>query len=605
MIQKHMLNIKMSLYGTMILLSLVALSSCTTKVNKPSVLLIAVDSLSSDTMTCFEEEEYQGFSQLCSESVRFTHAYTTSTLSQAALASVLTARYPIENRVWNNGQTFLTAKIETVSERALQEGYRTAFFSGGAPIFRKSGFAQGFELFEDNITVGSKEYYRPFQNNVKLFLNWLNREVGDDPFFSVVFVPDIQFSNVTTETDSGETRAASIRGQIQEIDETLSGLIEQLKKSGRWDNTYIALFGLNGFSPVERLAELPGTNLYSENIQVALLIKPPTKKRDKGIEWTIDENVTLVDVGHTLYELFGTQPQQSTVRLSKSVSLNNALLQKGVDWDPERPLLIESNWPVWRELSNARYAIQKGHALVIYDQDLKVFNTLVDRFQLSSVTLQDPTIQESLLETIQKLDQLKIQRWRGLESKDLRRFKMARHLWPRPDSENVIEQLKTFALDKVSTDAEMVRWSALHYYETQNWKLLAEVGRLNKYKTWEYVAEARLGKSVSKPHDVCWAIIESLDFSKTDCDDELVHSLVDLLKEKRERVETQLAFEKFLRAYSTFLMERQLAKLNYAGGLLWDTLLTGLLEPHITELYLSLPENVRLKQQIDRRLVTQ
>src|SRR5690606_10347070 len=116
---------------------------------KPSILVIAVDSLSSDFITCFDETESlnSGFATLCSESVRFTHAFTTSTMSVAALSSVLTAQYPYETSVFNNGSNYLLNEFETIAEVAISKGYRTSLFSGGAPVFRKTGLGQGFEVF--------------------------------------------------------------------------------------------------------------------------------------------------------------------------------------------------------------------------------------------------------------------------------------------------------------------------------------------------------------------------------------------------------------------------------------------------------------------------
>lgn len=247
---------------------------------RPSVLVIAVDTLPSDMITCLDETEStnSGFATLCAESVRFTHAYTTSLMSMAALSSVLTSQYPYEIKLTNNGSNFLSNETKTSAEIALDKGYRTSFYSGGAPIFRRSGFAQGFEVFDDNIPVSLTESYRPISSSLDLLAQWIEREAKSKPYFSFVFASDLQYPNIPTKNNLGELRATGLRGQVQELDESLFDLFTKLKKLNKWDSSYIVLVGLNGLSPLDRASELPGTNLYNENTQVSLLIKPPTKK---------------------------------------------------------------------------------------------------------------------------------------------------------------------------------------------------------------------------------------------------------------------------------------------------------------------------------------
>src|ERR1700744_4519468 len=89
---------------TLLATSLVQLSCQST--SKPSILVIAVDDLTVTDILCNEEtaKSYRsGFEILCQESVRFTHAFTPSTLSVPALASMLTGLYPYQNKVRNNG----------------------------------------------------------------------------------------------------------------------------------------------------------------------------------------------------------------------------------------------------------------------------------------------------------------------------------------------------------------------------------------------------------------------------------------------------------------------------------------------------------------------
>src|SRR5690606_23100084 len=119
-------------------------ASCTLREKDPSVIVIAADSLPYDAILCTNSDQGTGFGAICQEMARFTHSFTPSTLAQPAVASLLTALYPIDHGVHHNGDDILSAKYITVAEAAVRNGYRTGFFSGGVPIFRRSGLQQGF-----------------------------------------------------------------------------------------------------------------------------------------------------------------------------------------------------------------------------------------------------------------------------------------------------------------------------------------------------------------------------------------------------------------------------------------------------------------------------
>ena len=179
--------------------------SCNSFVSKkPSVLVIAVDSLSKDAISCENAREKQmAWTVFCQEAVRFTHAYSPSVLSQANVASLLTARYPHEHGVWDNGKTFLSAKLETLAEAAVKNGIRTSFVSGGTPVYGKSGISQGFEYFNQGNALKMDRLYLPARSVFNNFLAWFELEAWKQSFFSFLYVPDLQFVDTPTLTDEG------------------------------------------------------------------------------------------------------------------------------------------------------------------------------------------------------------------------------------------------------------------------------------------------------------------------------------------------------------------------------------------------------------------
>lgn len=568
---------------------------------RPSILLIAIDSMPADTLTCSETDEpgLRAFADICLESVRFTHAYTTSTLSQPALGSILTGLYPHESGLTNNGAQALSSKIRTVGEAAYERGYRTSFISGGAPIFRRSGFTQGFEYFDDNIPVTQDLFYRPIGRSVELFLQWLNKEVAGDPFFSVIFASDLQFTDVSTRNEIGETRAASFSGQFHELDESLTYLFSELKKKGRWDNAYIIVAGLNGVSPLAREGELPGTNLFVENILVPLLIKAPNKKRDYGMNWKIDSNVSLVDLGTTLFDVLGFQPPARSDFFS-SLSLKSAISSTQADFSKERMLLVEAGWLPWRMLGSTQFALIKNQYLAHMNGKLRLYNILLDRLQMV------PTSTESYAYDFNTavsdaMRVLGISDISTIDKKEFEKYQLARLLWGQGGvSEENVYYLKNM-LERNPDDETLMSWSALVALERRDWKFLNQIGTRLRREEWEFVSRVHLGVSPPKLDRGCFALVdlsvEAISDRQNECDDPLFHDFIHWTKDTGS--------EKFVRNFRTYLIDRKILMMNYASGYTWETLSRGLLQPHLVELFLSLPENQRLKMSLVRRLMIQ
>lgn len=357
------------------------LSSCQWNRNeKKSILIIAVDSLRTEDINCAASETLSGFNTLCNEFIRFSHAYTTSVLSAPAMTSLLTGRYPFEHGVRDNSFQDISPNAELVAKLASKNNFHTGFFSGGAPILRATQLHKGFEHFDDNLSPSLAQLFRPFDANIELLKNWLEG-IKSSPFLATVYVPDLNFTNRETKSDSGEMRPQSIEGQIQEFDENLDHLFKFLKAKDLWKNFHIIVVGLNGRDHIVRKNELTTFNLHSENTQVAFFYKLPFSSRGETEQnWSIDKSVSLADVGKTLIELVSGQSPPSSSSSFPSYSLSSYIhFEKQL---PRRPILIESGWPLWQGLSSVRYAILLEPYLMLYDSPPLYYNTLVDKNEL-------------------------------------------------------------------------------------------------------------------------------------------------------------------------------------------------------------------------------
>jgi arylsulfatase A-like enzyme len=576
---------------------------------KPSVLVLAVEALPYDELACDRPRSNQdsSFEALCQGSVRFTHAFTTSLMSQAAVASLLTGLYPKEHGVWHNGAQTLSGSLETVAEVAVQRRYRTAFFSGGPPLLRKSGLQQGFEIFDDQFSMSLRSIHRPAVETIGEFKRWLTSDVGARPFFSVVYLPDLEFEYAETKTSNDEVREKSYAGQLAEIEETLTDLFQFLKNRGRFDTTHIVLAGVNGYSKRRAQAEYDSLSLLSENSQVALFIKPAQKKRDSAIHWKIDKNVSLADVGATLFELVGGERPPRVGGVLDVVSLRQVLDSPDSHWAADRLILVESAWTQWRGVGPTRVSVRQGHYLLVFDDPPRVYNTLTDRFEMSPLPESDSVRRNLTNEAQRYIEDQGYARWTRPPEIFQMKLAYAMGAWRSAlDETTQADLLRRFELER-NFDSQVWGWKALNAIGLKDWQRLQQIGSEARRPEWRYVARKNLGQSADPSIlSGCHALLahQRGTFARPgakQCDDETFLDLVESTRADDEAERLRLR-ERFWRRYRSLLIERSIHKGSYSHSLVWDTLLYEPRGPSPAELFLALPEQGPVRQFLAKKI---
>jgi hypothetical protein len=460
----RILSLQISVVLSLVLVfACVLVSGCSWKATpSQSYLVIVVDRLGNDFNGCRSESDDaagSGLAELCKESVRFTHAFTTSTLSAAAAGSILTGQYPYGNGLRHNGRGelgTLSASVETVAERALQKGYRTLFVAGGAPLLRRTGLHQGFEIFDDSLQPNARRMHRPAREVADIFMKWIEgrlrtddrsrNNLVKDPFFAVLHLADLQAPWSPSPDDSGRVRESTVRGQLQEIDETLLRLWTYLRREKLWDKTNIVLVGLQGDSADVRASEIPALDLHSDMTHVTLLIKegmrspaitsPPGQPEYKWSpqSWSFDVNVSLADVGATL--MTWIDPKFTDVHGGDHGSSLAAALKGPGDsveqWRSlDRLIVSESAWARWQldQQLPIRVAIRRGPHLYIHDKPAStssIYHTLTDAFEVSPLPKRNKRTAELEQEFGEIASRLGFQKFPGVTAQQILEERWAR-----------------------------------------------------------------------------------------------------------------------------------------------------------------------------------
>ena len=128
------------------------LAACGRAPARPNVLIVVVDTLRADHLSCagYERETTPNLDRLAAEGLRFTHAQSPRSKTTPAVASIFTGLYPHGHGV-RDLVTPLAVDVPVLAERFRQEGYATgAIISNFVLRDDFSGLRRGFDTWVED-----------------------------------------------------------------------------------------------------------------------------------------------------------------------------------------------------------------------------------------------------------------------------------------------------------------------------------------------------------------------------------------------------------------------------------------------------------------------
>jgi arylsulfatase A-like enzyme len=358
----------------------------------PNILFIVIDTLRADHVSSYgyERPTSPTVDSLAHQGVLFESAFSTSSYTAPAHASLLTGRYPYEHGVqWITHRPVFDGRYPTLPEALRARGYRTAAFSANRFWFtREQGFGQGFVRFEDTFRSPVKMamrtvYGRQIEDAViksiaedypwrtrasginSSVLRWLKQD-SDRPFFAFLnyfdvhdpyfpprsyrskfsdlenpggivnsyqnrFNPEMTSQQIQNEIDAYD-------GAISYVDDRIAELMTQIRGLGLGDNLLVIITSDHGEAFGEHGAFLHPNSVYREEIHVPLVIWRPGQI-PAGVR--VPHPVTIAALPATIMDLVdqGGQndfPNQSLIRFWENPK---AL------FDLPLPLVEMEHWP--------------------------------------------------------------------------------------------------------------------------------------------------------------------------------------------------------------------------------------------------------------------
>jgi arylsulfatase A-like enzyme len=285
----------------------------------PNVVVIVIDTLRADDLPPYggDAETAPFIAELASRSVVFQHAWSASSWTAPATASIFTSRHPNEHGVVNNLQlqsdikrhgvkhelNRIPSALETLPEFMQSRGYKTYGVSDNINVDAPIGFASGFDQFQ-RMEGFAKSGARRVTDQA---LSWKDEILAGGPFFLYLHYmdPHEPYERHTEWIAEGEPTVedremdrAAYRSEIRNVDEKLREVFTKLNLD---DNTIVIFTADHGQEFGEHGHTGHKFTLYSELTNVPLMLHVG----DDGPTGRSMANVSNMDILPTLRDLLG------------------------------------------------------------------------------------------------------------------------------------------------------------------------------------------------------------------------------------------------------------------------------------------------------------
>ena len=290
--------------------------------SQPNVLLISVDTLRADRMSCYgySRNTSPNLDRLLAEGIRFTRARTVEPLTAPALASMLTSLAPHEHGSTRNGLR-VRDDLPSLPRILRRQGYRTAAFVGSWTLRNKLwGMDPHFDLFEDVLTkarwyglVKREANAEDINERALEWLTELRRDESGRPFFAWVhyvephapYKTQRDFMGQLGPAPEGERYSAESRydSEIAYVDHFAMKLVDEVRALYSSESTIVLFVADHGESLGEHGYWGHGRNLYEPTLHIPMGIVWPGKIEPK----TIDSPALIIDLAPTVLGLLSLE----------------------------------------------------------------------------------------------------------------------------------------------------------------------------------------------------------------------------------------------------------------------------------------------------------
>ncbi len=338
---------------------------------KPSnIVLISLDTVRAGSLGYAGNQRAltPNIDALARQGMHFTQAISTNSLTTPAHSSLFTGRYPTAHAVHTNGIYALPSSEKTLAEFLKEHGYYTAGFASSFTISSRFGMSQGFDIYNDQISIPQQERKDKFPaiahsersatDVTNAVISWIEESLpADKPFFLFIhffdahapYAPPPDFIK-----HFGTSAKGRYAGEIAYIDSQFGRIISALDNADLRDNTIFIVVSDHGESLDEHEEKTHGIFIYDSTIRIALFFAGGPILQGKSFH----EQVGIIDIMPTIADLLGfAAPENTHGRSLKSILSGTSSHLNDI------PYYIESFFPYesfgWSPLIGMRKSSEK------------------------------------------------------------------------------------------------------------------------------------------------------------------------------------------------------------------------------------------------------
>ncbi len=275
----------------------------------PPVILISVDTLRADHLSCYGYKKFQtpNIDHMVEGGTRFSQVNSQVPLTLPSHVSMLTSTLPLWNGVQDHGQP-LDARCVTLASLLKSRGYRTGAFVGGFVLDKRFGLNRGFDVYDSPFNLrrlrrtDPGDVSRPGEEVVKAATAWLQAKTGG-AFFLFLHLYDLHAPYGPHIAQSSPLRRADYDAALLYEDAVLGRFWGFLKTQGLLERSLIVFTSDHGESLWEHGESTHGYFIYQSTLRVPLIFHWPAG--NGSMPSTVDEAASLVDVAPTILQFLG------------------------------------------------------------------------------------------------------------------------------------------------------------------------------------------------------------------------------------------------------------------------------------------------------------
>jgi arylsulfatase A-like enzyme/Flp pilus assembly protein TadD len=315
------------------------LSEPNSKREKLNVLLITIDTLRPDRLSCYSDKHLKtpNIDTLAERGITFTRAFAHTPTTLPSHTNILLGTTPLYHGVHDNSNFMVKEEFLTLAEHLKSQGYSTGAFVGAFPLDSRFGLTQGFDVYDDNYGFKSSQEFtfveRKAEAVIDKAMDWLKDQ--KNPWFLWVHCFDPHQRYDPPEPFKTQHPEQAYDGEVAYVDFALGELFDYLDKTKSFDETLVIFTADHGEALGEHGEPTHGYFAYNSTLHIPLIISFP------GIE----PGKVLQEVCHT--DIFPTVCD--TLGIEKPASLQGVSLLAAAEGKklPRRAIYFESLYPFY------------------------------------------------------------------------------------------------------------------------------------------------------------------------------------------------------------------------------------------------------------------